>query len=64
MDDNDRPHRAGVVDECFEDSDLEPMKLPGQITDLTLIENLFDNLGKQEAAFSIFPSSLNVLSQV
>ncbi|GBL84083.1 hypothetical protein AVEN_100930-1 [Araneus ventricosus] len=61
MDDNARPHRAVVVD--LESHGLERMEGPAQTPDLNPREHLWDCLGRQVAALSPPPRSLDELEQ-
>ncbi|GFU80443.1 transposable element Tcb1 transposase [Trichonephila clavipes] len=53
MDDNARPHRADIVDDYLENKGIARMAWPAYSSDLTLIENLSDALGR--AVSSRFP---------
>ncbi|GFV34557.1 transposable element Tcb1 transposase [Trichonephila clavipes] len=45
MDDNARPHRANIVDECLQSEDITRMDWPAYSPDLNLIEDVGDMLG-------------------
>ncbi|GFX62792.1 transposable element Tcb1 transposase [Trichonephila clavipes] len=58
MDDNARPHRANIVDECLQLEDITRMDLPAYSPDLNPIEHVWDMLGRRIAAFPPPPTCL------
>ncbi|GFV98985.1 transposable element Tcb1 transposase [Trichonephila clavipes] len=49
MDNNARPHRANIVDECFQSEDITRMDWPEYSPDLNLKEHVWDMLGRRIA---------------
>ncbi|GFT65213.1 transposable element Tcb1 transposase [Trichonephila clavipes] len=49
MDDNARPHRANIVDECFQSEDITRMDWPAYSPDLNPVEHVEDMLGRRIA---------------
>ncbi|GFU02288.1 transposable element Tcb1 transposase [Trichonephila clavipes] len=58
MDDNARPHRATIVDECLQSEDTTRMDWPAYSPDLNLIEYVRDMLGRRIAARQPPPTCL------
>ncbi|GFU80849.1 transposable element Tcb2 transposase [Trichonephila clavipes] len=53
MDDNARPHRAGIVESIWRITVLERMEWPARSPDLNgLVEHLWDYLGREIAALN------------
>ncbi|GFX61594.1 transposable element Tcb1 transposase [Trichonephila clavipes] len=46
MDDNVRPHRANIVDECIQSEDITRMNWPAYSPDLNPTEHVWDMLGR------------------
>ncbi|GFY00894.1 transposable element Tc1 transposase [Trichonephila clavipes] len=63
MDDNARPHRAGIVEEYLEDHGLERMEWAARSQDLNPIKYLWDYLGREVAALTPPKRSLHELKQ-
>ncbi|GFV57278.1 transposable element Tcb1 transposase [Trichonephila clavipes] len=58
MDDNARPHRAKIVDECLQMEDITRMDWPAHSPDLNPIEHVCDMLGRRIAARQPPPTCL------
>ncbi|GFT82652.1 transposable element Tcb1 transposase [Trichonephila clavipes] len=58
MDDNARPHRANIVDECLQSEDITRMDWPAYTPDLNPIEHVWDMLGRRIAARQPPPTCL------
>ncbi|GFY16642.1 transposable element Tcb1 transposase [Trichonephila clavipes] len=58
MDDNARPHRANIVDECLQSEDITRMDWPAYSPDLNPIEHVGDMLGRRIAARQPPPTCL------
>ncbi|GFX03876.1 DDE_3 domain-containing protein [Trichonephila clavipes] len=56
MDDNARPHRANIVDECLQSEDITRMDWPAYSPDLNPLEHVWDMLGKRIAAHQSPPT--------
>ncbi|GFU22206.1 transposable element Tcb1 transposase [Trichonephila clavipes] len=61
MDDNARPHRANIVDECLQSEDITRMDWPAYSLDLNPIEHVWDMLGRRIAARQSPPTCLSEL---
>ncbi|GFT66437.1 transposable element Tcb1 transposase [Trichonephila clavipes] len=55
-DDNARPHRANIVDECLQSEDITHMDWPAYSLDLNPIEHVWDMLGRRIAARQPLPT--------
>ncbi|GFX56436.1 transposable element Tc3 transposase [Trichonephila clavipes] len=64
MDDNTRPHRANIVDECLQSEDITRMDFPAYSPDLNPMEHVWDMLGRQIAARQPPPTCLPELRRV
>ncbi|GFX01475.1 DDE_3 domain-containing protein [Trichonephila clavipes] len=58
MDDNTRPHRANIVDECLQSEDITRMDWPAYSPDLNPIEHVWDMLDRRIAARQPSPTCL------
>ncbi|GFT17815.1 DDE_3 domain-containing protein [Trichonephila clavipes] len=58
MDDNARPHRVNIVDECLQSGDITRMDWPAYSPDLNPIEHVWDMLDRQIAARQTPPTCL------
>ncbi|GFV34526.1 transposable element Tcb1 transposase [Trichonephila clavipes] len=58
MDDNARPHRANIVDECLQSEDITRMDWPAYSPDLNPIEDVGDMLGRRITARQPLPTCL------
>ncbi|GFY19887.1 transposable element Tcb1 transposase [Trichonephila clavipes] len=55
MDDNVRPHRANIVNECLRSEDITRMDWPAYSPDLNPIEHVWNMLGRQIATRQPLP---------
>ncbi|GFV40521.1 transposable element Tc3 transposase [Trichonephila clavipes] len=58
MDDNARPHRTNIADECLQSKDITRMDWPAYSPDLNPIEHVWDMLGRRIAARQPPPTCL------
>ncbi|GFY35924.1 DDE_3 domain-containing protein [Trichonephila clavipes] len=58
MDDNARPHRPNIVEECLQSEDITRMEWPRNRPDLNPIEHVWDMLGRRIAAHHPPPTCL------
>ncbi|GFX06328.1 transposable element Tcb2 transposase [Trichonephila clavipes] len=58
MEDNSRPHRANIVDECLQSEDITRIDCPAYSPDLNPIEHVWDMLGRRIAARQTPPTCL------
>ncbi|GFW39624.1 transposable element Tcb1 transposase [Trichonephila clavipes] len=58
MDDNGRPERKNIADECIQSEDITRMDWPAYSPDLYPIEHVWDMLGRRIAAHQPPPSGL------
>ncbi|GFS73833.1 transposable element Tcb1 transposase [Trichonephila clavipes] len=58
MNDNARPHRANIVDECLQSEDITRMDWLAYSPDLNPIEHVWDMLGRRIAARQPLPTCL------
>ncbi|GFY06546.1 transposable element Tcb1 transposase [Trichonephila clavipes] len=58
MDDNARPYRANIVDECLQSEDITHMDWPAYSPDFNPIEHVWDMLGRRIAARQPPPTCL------
>ncbi|GFY23610.1 transposable element Tcb1 transposase [Trichonephila clavipes] len=58
MDDNARPHRANIVDECLQSEDIPRMDWPAYSPDFNPIEHVWNMLDRRITALQNSPSCL------
>ncbi|GFX92753.1 transposable element Tc3 transposase [Trichonephila clavipes] len=61
MDDNARPHRANIVDECLQSEAITCIDWPAYSPDMNPIEHVWDKLGRRIAARQSPPTCLSQL---
>ncbi|GFU53163.1 transposable element Tcb1 transposase [Trichonephila clavipes] len=61
IDDNARPHRANIVDECLQSEDITRMDWPAYSPDLNPTEHVWDMLSRRIAAHQPPPTCLREL---
>ncbi|GFU49855.1 transposable element Tc3 transposase [Trichonephila clavipes] len=63
MDDNARPHRANIVDECLQSEDITRMDWPAYSANFNSIEHVWDILGRRIPARQSPPTCLPELGR-